>query len=221
VTAARPRILIAKMGQDGHDRGQKVIAIAFADSASTSTSARCSRRPTRRSPAGVENDVHIVGASSLAAGHLTLVPTAGDELQAIKRGIVELADVVLYNKAELDPAGAERAMGQMRAALGVVRGAGELPPVLGVSAATGAGVEAAWQAVAARHGALVTRGQLDDKRRHQAVAWMDAQIDDAVRARLLGNAAVVAERERVAAEVAAGHLDPGTAAAAVIERMFG
>jgi LAO/AO transport system kinase len=152
---------------------------------------------------------------------LLQLATAGDELQAIKRGIVELADVVLYNKAELDPAGAERAMGQMRAALGVVRGAGELPPVLGVSAATGAGVEAAWQAVAARHGALVTRGQLDDKRRHQAVAWMDAQIDDAVRARLLGNAAVVAERERVAAEVAAGHLDPGTAAAAVIERMFG
>jgi len=69
----QPRILVAKMGQDGHDRGQKVIATAFADSASTSTSARCSRR-RRGGPAGVEADVHIVGVNSLAAGHLTLVP---------------------------------------------------------------------------------------------------------------------------------------------------
>ena len=61
----RPRILVAKMGQDGHDRGQKVIATAFAD---------------------LGFDVHIVGVSSLAAGHLTLVPALKEELTKLGRG---------------------------------------------------------------------------------------------------------------------------------------
>ena len=71
----RPRILIAKMGQDGHDRGQKVIATAFARPGlrrghRTAVPDARRRRPARR----CEDDVHVVGASSLAAGHLTLVP---------------------------------------------------------------------------------------------------------------------------------------------------
>jgi methylmalonyl-CoA mutase len=69
----RPRLMVAKLGQDGHDRGAKIIATAFPISASTSTSARCSRRQ-RGSPQAVENDVHVVGVSTLAAGHKTLVP---------------------------------------------------------------------------------------------------------------------------------------------------
>ncbi|SNZ07033.1 methylmalonyl-CoA mutase [Cohaesibacter gelatinilyticus] len=70
----RPRILIAKMGQDGHDRGQKVIASAFADLGFDVDIGPLFQTPEEAARQAVENDVHIVGASSLAAGHLTLVP---------------------------------------------------------------------------------------------------------------------------------------------------
>jgi len=70
----RPRILIAKMGQDGHDRGQKVIATAFADLGFDVDIGPLFQTPEESARQAVENDVHIVGASSLAAGHLTLVP---------------------------------------------------------------------------------------------------------------------------------------------------
>ncbi len=70
----RPRILIAKMGQDGHDRGQKVIASAFADLGFDVDIGPLFATPEEVARQAVENDVHIVGASSLAAGHLTLVP---------------------------------------------------------------------------------------------------------------------------------------------------
>jgi len=70
----RPRILIAKMGQDGHDRGQKVIATAFADLGFDVDIGPLFQTPDEAARQAVENDVHIVGASSLAAGHLTLVP---------------------------------------------------------------------------------------------------------------------------------------------------
>ncbi|MBO0345265.1 methylmalonyl-CoA mutase [Roseibium sp. CAU 1637] len=70
----RPRILIAKMGQDGHDRGQKVIASAFADLGFDVDIGPLFQTPEEAARQAVENDVHVVGVSSLAAGHLTLVP---------------------------------------------------------------------------------------------------------------------------------------------------
>ncbi len=70
----RPRILIAKMGQDGHDRGQKVIASAFADLGFDVDIGPLFATPDEAARQAVENDVHIIGVSSLAAGHLTLVP---------------------------------------------------------------------------------------------------------------------------------------------------
>jgi methylmalonyl-CoA mutase len=70
----RPRMLVAKMGQDGHDRGQKVIATAFADLGFDVDIGPLFQTPEESAKQAVENDVHIVGASSLAAGHLTLVP---------------------------------------------------------------------------------------------------------------------------------------------------
>ena len=70
----RPRILVAKMGQDGHDRGQKVIASAFADLGFDVDIGPLFATPSEAARQAVENDVHIVGVSSLAAGHLTLVP---------------------------------------------------------------------------------------------------------------------------------------------------
>ena len=70
----RPRILVAKMGQDGHDRGQKVIASAFADLGFDVDIGPLFQTPEEVARQAIENDVHIVGASSLAAGHLTLLP---------------------------------------------------------------------------------------------------------------------------------------------------
>jgi methylmalonyl-CoA mutase len=70
----RPRILVAKMGQDGHDRGQKVIASAFADVGFDVDVGPLFQTPEETAKQAAENDVHIVGISSLAAGHLTLVP---------------------------------------------------------------------------------------------------------------------------------------------------
>jgi methylmalonyl-CoA mutase len=70
----RPRILIAKMGQDGHDRGQKVIATAFADLGFDVDIGPLFATPDEAARQAVENDVHVIGVSSLAAGHLTLVP---------------------------------------------------------------------------------------------------------------------------------------------------
>jgi methylmalonyl-CoA mutase len=81
----RPRILIAKMGQDGHDRGQKVIASAFADLGFDVDIGPLFQTPDETARAAVENDVHIIGASSLAAGHLTLVPALRAALAALGR----------------------------------------------------------------------------------------------------------------------------------------
>ena len=76
----RPRILVAKMGQDGHDRGQKVIATAFADLGFDVDVGPLFQTPEEVARQAVEADVHVVGVSSLAAGHLTLVPALRDAL---------------------------------------------------------------------------------------------------------------------------------------------
>ena len=81
----RPRILIAKMGQDGHDRGQKVIATAYADLGMDVDVGPLFQTPEEAARQAVESDVHVVGASSLAAGHLTLVPELRKELDKLGR----------------------------------------------------------------------------------------------------------------------------------------
>jgi methylmalonyl-CoA mutase len=84
-TGARPRILVAKMGQDGHDRGQKVIATAFADLGFDVTVGSMFQTPEEIAKLAAEHDVHIVGASSLAAGHLTLIPELKAALKKLGR----------------------------------------------------------------------------------------------------------------------------------------
>ncbi|MDG4766027.1 methylmalonyl-CoA mutase [Solwaraspora sp. WMMD406] len=81
----RPRILVAKMGQDGHDRGQKVVASAFADLGFDVDVGPLFQTPAEVARQAVEADVHLVGVNSLAAGHLTLVPALRDELAALGR----------------------------------------------------------------------------------------------------------------------------------------
>jgi methylmalonyl-CoA mutase len=97
----RPRILVAKMGQDGHDRGQKVIATAFADLGFDVDVGPLFATPAEVARQAVEADVHVVGVSSLAAGHLTLVPELRAALEDLGRpdivvvvgGVVPPADV--------------------------------------------------------------------------------------------------------------------------------
>ena len=103
----RPRILICKMGQDGHDRGQKVIATAFADLGFDVDIGPLFQTPEEAARQAVENDVHIVGASSLAAGHLTLAPALIDALKQEGRedilvvigGVIPPQDYDALNKA--------------------------------------------------------------------------------------------------------------------------
>ena len=81
-----PSILVAKMGQDGHDRGQKVIALAFADVGFDVDIGVLFATPQEAAKQAVASDVHIVGVSSLAAGHLSLVPALKAALEAEGRG---------------------------------------------------------------------------------------------------------------------------------------
>jgi len=97
----QPRILVAKMGQDGHDRGQKVIATAFADLGFDVDVGPLFSTPAEVARQAVEADVHVIGVSSLAAGHLTLVPELRAELERLERpdivvvvgGVIPPADV--------------------------------------------------------------------------------------------------------------------------------
>ncbi|MBB4919042.1 methylmalonyl-CoA mutase [Streptosporangium saharense] len=105
----RPRILVAKMGQDGHDRGQKVIATAFADLGFDVDVGPLFQTPEEVARQAVEADVHVVGVSSLAAGHLTLVPAlrkalaelGAEDIMIVVGGVIPPGDV-----AELRAAGA-------------------------------------------------------------------------------------------------------------------
>jgi methylmalonyl-CoA mutase len=95
----QPRILVAKMGQDGHDRGQKVIATAFADLGFDVDVGPLFQTPAEVARQAVEADVHVVGVSSLAAGHLTLVPELRDELAKLDR-----ADIMIIVGGVIPPA---------------------------------------------------------------------------------------------------------------------
>jgi methylmalonyl-CoA mutase len=95
----RPRIMIAKMGQDGHDRGAKVIATAFADIGFDVDIGPLFQTPEEAAKQAVENDVHILGVSSLAAGHKTLVPAVIEELKSMGRSdIMVIAGGVIPQK---------------------------------------------------------------------------------------------------------------------------
>jgi methylmalonyl-CoA mutase len=106
----RPRILVAKIGQDGHDRGQKVIASAFADLGFDVDIGPLFATPAEAARQAVENDVHMVGVSSLAAAHLTLIPELKAELERHGRGdimIVVGGVIPPQDHAPLKAAGAE------------------------------------------------------------------------------------------------------------------
>ena len=129
-----------------------------------------------------------VGQSEVAVADMTdlfvllQLPNTGDELQAIKKGALELAQLILINKADLDPPAAQRAQAQIEAGLRLVAvpragGAIDPPPVLRVSALRGDGIAEVWQAVEALFTRSASNGDLAARRRAQSVAWLWQQIE--------------------------------------------
>ncbi|MCC6193286.1 MAG: methylmalonyl Co-A mutase-associated GTPase MeaB [Burkholderiales bacterium] len=163
-----------------------------------------------------------VGQSETDVANLTDVfvlmqqPHAGDELQAMKKGIVELADIVLFNKRDLDPAAADRAMAQMTAALSLLRPGSPdwKPSVLGASALRQEGIGALFDEVVRCRDALARSGELARKRSRQALAWTWHLIDAGLRERFRRDAA--AALPRVLGQVEAGAMTPTAAAAQLL-----
>ena len=170
-----------------------------------------------------------VGQSETDVANLTDVfvlmqlPNAGDDLQAIKRGVVELADIIVYNKRDLDPAAADRAMAQMAGALRLLRPASAIwtPPVLGAAALTGEGVAAFWREVLRCRDTLAASSELAAKRRRQALAWTWHLIDSGLRQRFRDDRAVRDALPGVLEQVEAGVLTPTAAAARLLEDIRG
>lgn len=145
---------------------------------------------------------------------LLQLPNAGDDLQAIKKGIVELADLVVINKADLDAKAAEFARHQFENALGLLRSTSAhwRPKVLTLSAQTGAGVADFWAEIERHRKTLEASGELAQKRRRQAVDWMWTLIDAELRNRFRHHAGVKQDLEKVSLAVTAGSITPAAAA---------
>ena len=148
--------------------------------------------------------------------YLTLART-GDQLQGIKKGIVEIADVVAVNKADGDhEAEARVAARDLAGALRLVRGAGRAPSVVTCSGLSGAGVAGVWAEVLAHREALGVAG-LTEKRAGQQLDFAWALVREELESRLRTSGAVAAIRDQIAAEVRTGALDPVTAADRLLE----
>jgi LAO/AO transport system kinase len=145
---------------------------------------------------------------------LLQLPNAGDDLQAIKRGIVELADIVVINKADIDPKAAALAKHQFAAALTLLRSTSAhwRPPVLTVSASSGAGIEAFWAEVERYYKIMTESGELELKRRHQAIDWMWTLIDSGLRDRFQQHPRIKQELEAIRQGVSTGSITPAAAA---------
>lgn len=145
---------------------------------------------------------------------LLQLPNAGDDLQAIKRGIVELADIVVINKADIDPKAAGLVEHQFAAALALLRNASAhwRPPVLTVSASSGMGIEAFWVEIERHRKIMTETGELELKRQRQAVDWMWTLIDGGLRVRFQQHPRVKHELETIRRAVSAGNITPAAAA---------
>jgi LAO/AO transport system kinase len=161
-----------------------------------------------------------VGQSETAVAGMTdcfvllQLPNAGDDLQAIKKGIMELADVVVFNKADIDPTAAQLAANQMRGALGMLRSASTAwrPPVLTLSAVKKDGIESFWTTIENFRATLTASGDFAARRQHQALAWMWQQIDFGLRSRFREHAGIKAALPNLSLAVEAGSVTPSAAA---------
>ena len=144
----------------------------------------------------------------------------GDDLQAIKKGIVELADLIVYNKTDLNPDAAALSMGQMRNGLSLLRSACVQwrTPVLAVSAMTGDGIAHFWESILQHRAIFSANGQLAEKRRRQTLDWMWTLIGTGLQQRFHKHHAVQAVLPAQIAAVAAGTTTPTAAAAFLLEQ---
>ena len=151
---------------------------------------------------------------------LLLAPGGGDDLQGIKKGIVEMADLIVVNKADGDLApAAERARRDYAAALHLLRpeNADWTPRVLKCSAATGDGIDAVWQAVTEFRDATAGSGRFAATRAGQARDWMWREVDETVLGNLRAAAAVKALRAELEPAVASGEIGPSEAARRLLQ----
>ena len=178
-----------------------------------------------------------VGQSETAVADMTdmfvlmQLPNAGDDLQAIKKGVMERADLVVINKADLDAAAATRARAQITSALRLLGQQGNpahaqalhdahagvrqdiwVPRVLQLSALAGSGVPEFWQAVLQYRQLQQASGRLATRREQQALHWMWARIDAGLKHAFRQHPRVRSQLAQTVAEVAAGRLAPSTAA---------
>lgn len=148
-----------------------------------------------------------------------MLPGAGDELQGIKRGLLELVDVIAVNKADgATREAAELAARQYVVALkSLVGRADEAPAVLTCSALEHQGVEKVWQAVQERHARLKAGGALNDRRQKQNLRWLWSTVEDRLRQAVGVSSAVQSIRQELEREVLAGTLAPNAAARRILE----
>ncbi len=161
-----------------------------------------------------------VGQSETAVAGMTDIfcllqlPNAGDDLQAIKKGIMELADLIVINKADIDAMAATRAQAQMKTALHMLRPASPnwTVPVLTLSALQKQGIADFWKEVTNYRAALTRSGEFEAKRRHQALAWMWDLIDAGLRSRFRAHPRVKEALPELARAVEGGATTPSAAA---------
>jgi LAO/AO transport system kinase len=169
-----------------------------------------------------------IGQSETAVADMTdvflalMLPGAGDELQGLKKGVVELADIIAVNKADGDNIPRARAAAaEYRAALHILtpRSPAWTPPVLTYSALTGAGIAELWSKIAEHREKLTASGEFAARRREQQVKWMWAILDDRLRSRLASDPKLRAKLPHIEAAVAAGKLSPALAADEITEAL--
>jgi LAO/AO transport system kinase len=152
---------------------------------------------------------------------LIQLPNAGDELQAIKKGIVEIADLVVINKADIDARAAAIARSQMQSAMTMLRPTSShwRPQVLTVSSLQARGIEEFWREIERYRATMSAAGEFDARRRRQSLDWMWAQIDSGLRQRFRAHPAVRADLESLSTAVASGRTTPSAAAKILLDHL--
>jgi LAO/AO transport system kinase len=167
-----------------------------------------------------------IGQSETAVCDMTdfflalMLPGAGDELQGIKKGLVELADMIAINKADGDNVQrANLAAAEYRGALHILSPRSEHwhPPVLTYSALTGTGMDTLWQKILDHRTAMNASGEFAGRRREQQVKWMWSMLEQRMMARLRADPAIRAKVKKTEAEVADGRITPAVAAEQIAE----
>jgi LAO/AO transport system kinase len=162
-----------------------------------------------------------IGQSETAVCDMTdfflalMLPGAGDELQGIKKGLVELADMIAINKADGDNIKrADLAAAEYRGALHILTPRSEhwYPPVITYSALTGTGIDVLWQKILDHRTAMNASGEFAGRRRQQQIKWMWSMLEQRMMARLRADPAIRARVKKIEAEVADGRITPAVAA---------